>query len=196
MASSFWRLAPQAGMEIAGRTEAVRGRPPEVVAALRMALYDSDEVTRSMIMQSEMIFVAPIEAIRMDEVQWVRKNLPKEAKTSVVSRSALIQGIDGTPFVQMVDGVVGSSFVVFVNSENEKAYSVFSKWTRDLASRIADDMKKNPNLHIPQVSFYLADKDGHCIRIPIPPSEDEGAFFGEDYSLAQTGDDVDTEKEE
>ncbi len=164
------------------------GKASNPKVAIQMALYDGDEVTRSMILQSEMIFVAPIEAIRMDEVQWVRKNLPKDAKTSVVSRQSLIQGIDGTPFVQMVDGVIGSSFVVFVNNESEKAYSVFSKWTRDLASRIAEDMQKNPNVHISQVSFYLAYKDGHCIRVPIPPSDGEFLYFGGDHSIVMNDD--------
>lgn len=173
-----------AGMKLRKRVPTFRR------GALRMALYDGDEVTRNMCLSAEMILVAPIEAIRMDEVQWVSKNLPKDAKTSVVSRSALIQGIDGTPFVQMADGILGSSFCVFVSSkDNERAYSVFSKWTRDLSTRIAKDLQKNPDLNIPQVNFYLSSKDGHCIRVPVLPFEDGKDHLEEEKLADQTEDD-------
>ena len=156
-----------------------------------MALYDGDEATRSLIAQSEMLLVAPIEAIRMDEVQWIRKQLPKGVKTSVVSRQVLIKGIDGTPFVQIADGVTGSCFCVFVRSEDaDKASSAFSKWARDLSARIAEDIVKNTDLAVPLVSFYMASRaDGHTVRIPVPPSTGDAFFFfsDEDKKLAMMG---------
>ena len=142
---------------------------PRRSAHLAMALYDSGEAAVTQIRHSEMVLVAPIEAIRMDEVKWIRSNLPKDTKTSVLSRAALIQGIDGTPFVQLADGIVGSSFCIFVGEKDvDKATGAFSKWTRSLASRISDEVEGNEKLVAPQVSFYMAKKDGTCVRIVIP----------------------------
>ena len=140
-----------------------------VHAPLAMALYDGDKAAKAQIGQAEMLLVAPIEAIRMDEVKWIRSNLPKDTKTSVLSRQALIRGIDGTPFVQLADGVVGSSFCIFVSEkDSEKAIGAFSKWTRSLTGRISEEMSKNSNIAIPQVSFYMAKRDGTCVRVPVP----------------------------
>ena len=96
----------------------LKARPPLAREPVNMALYDSSESAKMQIYQSELLLVAPIEAIRMDEVKWIRSNLPKDTKTSVLSRGALIQGIDGSPFVQIAEGIVGSSFCIFASEKD------------------------------------------------------------------------------
>ena len=116
-----------------------------------MALYDSSESAKMQIYQSELLLVAPIEAIRMDEVKWIRSNLPKDTKTSVLSRGALIQGIDGSPFVQIAEGIVGSSFCIFASEKDaQKATSAFNKWTRSLVSRISEEAENCDTLNLPK----------------------------------------------
>lgn len=163
-------IQPIRGLFLSGS----EARHPLIRKPLTMALYDSSEAARAQIGQSELLLVAPIDAIRMDEVKWIRSNLPQNTKTSVLSRAALIQGIDGTPFVQVAEGIVGSSFCIFVGERDaEKATSAFSKWTRNLASRISEELESSEQLTVLQMSFYMAKKDGTCVRIVIPSFDPE-----------------------
>ena len=83
-------------LHLHGSSSSFKGAAAGINSRLSMVIYDEDGGTRNLVTSSTQILVAPFSVIRMDELEAMRKELlNKKTKTKIISRSDMIEAVDG-----------------------------------------------------------------------------------------------------
>ena len=92
------------------------------------------ERTRSLIEQSALIVALPIEGVTKEQVDELRKKLPKGTRASVVKNSLMGIAITDTPFAAMNKdrGIKGENMFLFIGEgESKESYNVLKSWAKE-----------------------------------------------------------------
>lgn len=88
--------------------------------------------TKKLVDISSMIIVAPVEGVTMEQMDLLRKEMPKGTKVSVVKNSLLRLAVKDTPFESLGEGLRDENVFFFVPEGASKAtYEGFKKWQKD-----------------------------------------------------------------
>jgi hypothetical protein len=85
----------------------------------------------SAVKNAESLFIAPTLAVPAEEFNRLRKSLPRQTVSSVISKSKMISYVNGTPFCLCVDYLSGSNFCIMAKpGETGFIMEPFLTWIR------------------------------------------------------------------
>jgi len=120
-----------------------------------------------LVAKSDMIIVVPTSSILMEDMNALHKFLPKVITASLAPEAALIEALDGTPFVHMVSELNEKlSWCIFASGDDEtsEVFEAFSKWVRSLSTETSSSEQS-------KVEFLIGKRD-HFIKI-LPSAVDD-----------------------
>jgi large subunit ribosomal protein L10 len=91
------------------------------------------ERTRTLVQSSELIITLPIDGVSKEQIDFLRKDLPKSTKATVVKNALMGIAITDSPFKAMnVEGLRGENMFVFITEGNAKeTYKVMKAWAKE-----------------------------------------------------------------
>ena len=92
------------------------------------------ERTKAMIEQSALIVALPVEGVTKEQIDDLRKKLPKGTKASVVKNSLMGIAITDTPFAAMNRdrGIKGENMFLFIGEgQSKQSYDVLKSWAKE-----------------------------------------------------------------
>lgn len=90
--------------------------------------------TRSLISESNMIITMPVDGVTKEQIDILRKGLPKTTKASVVKNSLMRIAITDTPFsgMNLGKGIKGENMFLFiVEGEAKDTYKYLKDWFKE-----------------------------------------------------------------
>lgn len=84
-----------------------------------------------MLLESDTIMIAPVNAVAAEELGKLKKSLPGGTRTSIIGKSKLIDYVDGTPFSLIIDKIAGSNFCIFAYKDDaDLVVDSFKYWVK------------------------------------------------------------------
>ena len=110
------------------------------------------EFSRKIIDKVDLILMAPLDSISLDEVSKLRKLLGSGVKSELLNSSDIIELVDGTPHVQVASYLSSSIYLVIaVQGDTQKSYDTFTRWIKSMTA--------------PITCTFLISKKGHLLQI-------------------------------
>lgn len=92
------------------------------------------ERTKALISTSQLILTLPIDGVSKEQIDLLRKELPKTTKASVVKNALMRIAIEDTPFAAMNvgKGVKGENMFLFImEGDAKKSYTSLKAWAKE-----------------------------------------------------------------
>ena len=102
-----------------------RGRPTT-------KLYYDNVDDRQRLQRAELLFVLPLNSMKLADITSLNKALVDEPFKAVISKANLIDMVDRTPYCQIVDFLSDQNICFFVDHYEKENYEAFTKWIRQL----------------------------------------------------------------
>jgi large subunit ribosomal protein L10 len=91
------------------------------------------ERTRALLDQSSLVIAVPAQGITKEQVDMLKKELPKATKASVVKNSLIAKASVGTPFEPIGNGLRDQNIFFFIpESEAKPTLDGFKKWQKEV----------------------------------------------------------------
>lgn len=95
------------------------------------------ERTKEALKNTGFLMAIPIEGVSKENVDFLKRDLPKGTKASVVKNSLLRIAVKGTQFESVGDEVRGENMFFFIQEGNQKqALEAYNKWRKGDAKRV------------------------------------------------------------
>jgi hypothetical protein len=107
-----------------------------------------------------MLFILPLNSIKMAEITSLNKGLVSEPYKAVISKTNLIDLVDRTPYCQIADFLSDQNICFFIEREVDANYESFTKWIRQIKKEERD-----------KAFEILVCKKEHFLRLPITSPE-------------------------
>ena len=91
------------------------------------------ERTKNLLEKSSMVLVVPIEGVTKEQVDMLRKELPKDSKASVVKNAIMRKTVEGTPFEALKPQLKNENMFFFIPEGKAKpSYDAYKKWQKEV----------------------------------------------------------------
>lgn len=105
--------------------------------------------------KTEMLYVLPLDSMNLPEITSLIKALASEPRKAVLSKTALLNLINKSPFCQIHDYIYEQNVVFFIEQDVTANYDAFISWLR----------KNKKESDVEPYDILICKKD-HLIRIP------------------------------
>jgi large subunit ribosomal protein L10 len=91
------------------------------------------ERTKNLLDQSQLVIALPIEGVSKEQVDFLRKEIPKTTKASVVKNSLMRKAVEGTTFAPIAEGLRDENMFLFIpEGEARPTYEGVKKWMKEV----------------------------------------------------------------
>jgi large subunit ribosomal protein L10 len=96
----------------------------------KTVIYDR---TKKLFDESALVIAFPVQGVSKEQVDILRKELPKSTKATVIKNAILRQAAIGTKFEQISEGLRDENMFLFIQEgEAKKTYEGFKKWQKEV----------------------------------------------------------------
>jgi large subunit ribosomal protein L10 len=90
------------------------------------------ERTKALIEKSNLVITIPIDGVSKEQIDFLRKELPKSTKATVVKNSLMRLAVKDSPFAPLADSLRDENMFLFIAEGEAKAtYDGLKKWRKE-----------------------------------------------------------------
>jgi large subunit ribosomal protein L10 len=91
------------------------------------------ERTKQLFEESNLVIAFPIEGVTKEQVDMLKKEIPKATKATVVKNSILKKAAEGTSFSAIAEGLRDENMFFFIQEgDAKKTFEGFKKWQKEI----------------------------------------------------------------
>ena len=90
------------------------------------------ERTKVLLNKSSLVITVPVSGVTKEQMDFLRKEIPKTTKASVVKNSLMIKAVEGTPFAPIATDLRDENMFLFIEEgEAKSTYDGLKKWQKE-----------------------------------------------------------------